>query len=131
MGGINRKTAYMIMATAKRWRRGGPKRGLGLLGGQRRAGRAPPSLTGQYTPIATRLHWDPNAETDLAGYRVYRGSSDASFTPSPATFVSQVADTGYVDAVSAPYFYKLTAVGVHGNEVAGRDALCRPARSAW
>jgi hypothetical protein len=67
-----------------------------------------------YSGGATRLGWLPNHEADLMGYEVHRGSS-ASFTPSPATFVTSKPDTGLVDAAGAPYFYKLVAVDVHGN----------------
>ena len=76
---------------------------------------APAPLTGQFAAGATRLHWNPNAETDLAGYRLYRGTS-AAFVPGPASLVAAVADTGYTDAGGAPFVYKLTAVDTHGNE---------------
>lgn len=61
------------------------------------------------------LHWGPNSESDLAGYRLYRGSS-AGFVPSPANLVSAQPDTGYVDPGTGPHYYKLSAVDVHGNE---------------
>jgi hypothetical protein len=76
---------------------------------------APAPLTGQYAAGQTRLHWNPNTEVDLAGYRLYRGTS-AAFVPSPATFVADLPDTGYADAAGAPYVYKLRAVDSHGNE---------------
>ncbi len=76
---------------------------------------APAPLTGAYAAGTTRLHWDPNAEADLAGYRLYRGAS-ADFAPGPQSLVAALADTGYADAAGAPAFYKLTAVDVHGNE---------------
>ncbi|MFN8589783.1 MAG: hypothetical protein U0704_18500, partial [Candidatus Eisenbacteria bacterium] len=76
---------------------------------------APAPLTGQYLAGTTQLHWNRNLEADLAGYRLYRGSSVA-FVPSPASFVAQLPDTGAADAAGAPYVYKLTAVDVHGNE---------------
>jgi hypothetical protein len=78
---------------------------------------APAPLTGQYAAGTTRLHWNPNPEADLAGYRLYRGAS-AGFTPSPATLVAAVSDTGFADPAGAPAVYKLTAVDVHGNESA-------------
>lgn len=76
---------------------------------------APAPFTGTYSGGAAVLTWNPNTEADLAGYRLYRGTS-ASFTPSEASFVAALADTGHVDAAGAPYWYKLTAVDVHGNE---------------
>lgn len=76
---------------------------------------APAPLVAQYAGGTARLHWNPNTEADLAGYRLYRGSSPA-FSPSPATLVATPADTGWTDAANAPHVYKLTAVDSHGNE---------------
>ncbi len=76
---------------------------------------APVPLTGFYSAGTTRLAWNPNLETDLAGYRIYRGSG-ITFVPGPANLVSAQADTGAVDAAGAPYVYKVTAVDIHGNE---------------
>lgn len=76
---------------------------------------APAPFTGEYAAGATHLHWQPNAEADLAGYRLYRGAS-AGFVPSPANLVASPPDTGHVDSGPAGYFYKLTAVDAHGNE---------------
>ncbi|MBI5168516.1 MAG: hypothetical protein HZA61_03410, partial [Candidatus Eisenbacteria bacterium] len=73
MGGSNKKTAFMIMAIANygsAWWTSNADSGYSV---DNVAPAAPAPLTGQYTPVATRLHWDPNAEADLAGYRVYRG----------------------------------------------------------
>lgn len=115
MGGSNKKTVFMIMAIGNygaAWWTSNADSGYSV---DNVAPAAPAPLTGQYTPVATRLHWDPNAETDLAGYRVYRGTS-VSFTPSPATLLAAVVDTGYVAGGSTPYFYKVSAVDIHGNE---------------
>ncbi|MBK7368783.1 MAG: hypothetical protein IPJ04_12995 [Candidatus Eisenbacteria bacterium] len=76
---------------------------------------APAPLTAQYAAGSARLHWNRNTEADLAGYRLYRGSSPA-FVPGPANFVAELADTGHTDAAGAPSVYKLTAVDLHGNE---------------
>jgi hypothetical protein len=76
---------------------------------------APSPFTGQYAAGATRLHWNPNGEADLAGYRLYRGTSP-EFVPGPGNQIATLADTGYVDAAGLPYAYKLSAVDSHGNE---------------
>jgi hypothetical protein len=76
---------------------------------------APQALTGQYSAGSMTLHWLPNTEADLAGYRLYRGTS-ASFVPGPGNLVAALPDTGHVDAAGTPSFYKLTAVDSHGNE---------------
>ena len=62
----------------------------------------------------TRLHWPPNLETDLAGYRIHRGAS-SDFVPGPGNLVSAQPDTGYGEAHTAGYYYKLCAVDVNGN----------------
>jgi hypothetical protein len=74
----------------------------------------PAPFAANYSAGTTHLHWQPNAETDLASYRLYRGIS--AFTIGPASLLASPADTGYADAASASYTYKLTAVDVHGNE---------------
>ncbi len=76
---------------------------------------APAPLAGSYAAGATRLTWNPNREADLAGYRLYRGSSE-SFVPSPANLVTAQPDTGYVDVGPAGFHYKLSAVDIHQNE---------------
>jgi len=76
---------------------------------------APAPFTGQYSAGSTYLHWDPNTEVDLAGYRLYRGAS-AGFVPGPGNLVGALPDTGYVDPAGVPSYYKLTAVDTHGNE---------------
>ena len=76
---------------------------------------APTALTGQYVGGTTHLSWAANLETDLAEYRLYRGTS-AGFVPGPDNQVATVDDTTYADAAGAPAYYKLTAVDVHGNE---------------
>ncbi|MCC6349545.1 MAG: T9SS type A sorting domain-containing protein [Candidatus Eisenbacteria bacterium] len=76
---------------------------------------APAPFTGEYAAGSATLHWGRNAEADLAGYRLYRGTVPG-FVPGPANLVSALADTGYTDVAGQPYIYKLTAVDVHGNE---------------
>ena len=75
----------------------------------------PAPFTGQYVAGTTFLHWNRNTEADLAGYRLYRGSS-AGFVPGPGNLVATPSETDYADAAGAPHFYKLTAVDAHGNE---------------
>ena len=76
---------------------------------------APKPFTGEYAAGVVHLHWEPNAETDLAGYRLYRGDFP-DFVPSQENLIAAVADTGYVDGAGAPFYYKLSAVDSHGNE---------------
>jgi hypothetical protein len=75
----------------------------------------PAPFTGEFSAGTMRLHWNPNTEPDLGGYRLYRGAT-ADFVPGPGTLVASLPDTGYADAAGTPSHYKLTAVDVHGNE---------------
>jgi hypothetical protein len=74
----------------------------------------PAPFAANYAAGTTHLHWQPNPDADLANYRLYRGVG--AFTIGPASLIATPADTGYADAASATYTYKLTAVDVHGNE---------------
>lgn len=74
----------------------------------------PTPFTGQYAAGETRMHWDPNAEADLTGYRLYRGTNPG-FAPDEGSLVAALADTGYVDTPGRAYVYKLVAEDVHGN----------------
>lgn len=111
------RTAFMVEArqgtsvASKRWS-SVPDSGYSV---DNLAPAAPAPFTAQYSAGTARLHWQPNHEDDLAGYRLYRGTN-AAFAPTPAALVSAPPDTGYADAAGAPYFYKLTAVDAHGNE---------------
>ena len=117
VGGSNPRTYFLVEARAStsissdRWS-SAPDSGYSV---DNLAPAAPAPLTGQYSLGTTQLHWNRNTEADLAGYKLYRGSS-VSFVPGPANFVAQLPDTGAADAAGAPYVYKLTAVDVHGNE---------------
>ena len=81
---------------------------------------APLALAGEqsYTPEGLQLTWSPNSEADLAGYNIYRGTSE-SFVPGPGNFVASTPDTASFDgdwSWDAAYWYKVAAVDIHGNE---------------
>ena len=67
------------------------------------------------TAASVSLAWDPNIEADLAGYKVYVGSSSRSYT--------QNIDVGHVTTVTLPnllegqsYFFAVTAYDIFANE---------------
>jgi hypothetical protein len=117
VGGSNPRTAFMIEArsgtstSSPRWF-SAPDSGYSV---DNIAPAPPAPFTGQYASGTTALHWNPNHETDLAGYKLYRGTTN-SFTPGPANLLASLPDTGYADAAGSPYIYKLTAIDSHGNE---------------
>lgn len=90
----------------------------------------PENLAGEasYAEGGLLLCWEPNAEADLAGYRVYRGA-DSGFIPDPAAMVAAPADTAWFDGDwgGSSWWYKVTAIDVHGNEspwaALGPDAM--------
>ncbi|MBI5709898.1 MAG: hypothetical protein HZC42_06275 [Candidatus Eisenbacteria bacterium] len=77
----------------------------------------PAPFAGTYLAGQTALQWGANGEPDLANYRLYRGTS-AGFVPGPGNLVVQKSSPGYLDNAGQPYFYKLSAVDIHGNESA-------------
>jgi len=72
---------------------------------------APPSgLVAVQEGNAVRLFWNPGAENDIDGYRVYRQSGDAGFAPIGAAIVRQPS---FLDAGVAPgtvVRYRVTAI---------------------
>ncbi len=81
---------------------------------------APLGLAGEqlFSPEGLQLTWDPNTEPDLAGYKIYRGTT-SGFSPGPGNFVASTPDTFSVDGDwdwSTGYWYKVAAVDIHGNE---------------
>jgi len=101
---------------------------------------APLNLAGEQTEAnGLQLTWDPNSETDLSHYAVYRGT-DAGFTPDEGNLVDETTDTGLFDdgwRWDGGYHYKVAAVDIHGNvslyaafgsdEVVGTDGAGPPA----
>ncbi len=83
---------------------------------------APAPFAGTYAGGAAALHWRASLEPDVAGYRLYRGAA-AGFTPAPANRIATPVDTAWVDPAGQTYWYKLTAVDVHGNESAATTLL--------
>ncbi len=74
----------------------------------------PAPFTATYGGGSTALHWGANGEADLSGYRVHRGGSPG-FTPDAGNQIAATSDTGTVDPTAGAFYYKLTAIDVHGN----------------
>ena len=102
---------------------------------------APPAcetLTDTFAPAAPKglrsiagdrsinLIWDPNSESDLAGYLVFRGSGDRldQITPAP------IADPTFTDGVQpgVRYVYAIKAVDKAGNSSAWSERVEEVAR---
>jgi hypothetical protein len=70
-----------------------------------------------YSPIGLWLSWDPNNESDLGGYNIYRGTS-SSFTPGPENLINSTTQTVVFDEQwtwESGYWYKVAAYDIHGN----------------
>jgi hypothetical protein len=89
----------------------------------------PSNFIGQYTAGTAQLSWDPSIAVDLAGYRVYRGTS-VGFAPSSLNRIASPTNTHIADAAGGTYFYKLTAIDIHGNESAPATLLPTGAAAA-
>jgi hypothetical protein len=77
---------------------------------------APAPFTATFSPPnGTFASWGANGESDLAGYRLYRGGG-LNFTPSPANRIYQGTVPSYHDATNTAYIYKVCAYDIHGNE---------------
>ena len=88
---------------------------------------APSGFAGAYSGGSASLVWDPLLVYDLAGYRLYRGTS-AGFAPGPGNRIASPATTHFADAAGTPAYYKLTGIDVHGNE--GPAAALLPSGTA-
>jgi hypothetical protein len=122
IGGSNPRTAFMIMALANygsNWWTSNPDSGYSV---DNLAPAVPAPLTGQYGAGRVALHWDRNTDADVAGYRVYRGTTPG-FAIGAAALISAQPDTGLVDLSAVPAYYKVTAVDTHGNESAPASLL--------
>lgn len=88
---------------------------------------APAPFTGHFDAGAgSYLTWGPNAESDLAGYRLYRGDYPG-FTPAPGNLVYQGTLPNYHDVTTHDAAYKVCAYDIHGNE--GPCAMVTPSGS--
>ena len=79
---------------------------------------APVGLTATAGNAQVPLDWTNNAESDVAGYRVYRRNADGTWpsTPLQSVAVSAHTDTGLQNGTS--YTYRVTAYDAAGNESA-------------
>jgi FlgD Ig-like domain len=75
----------------------------------------PSPFTANYHSGVTALAWGPNHESDLAGYRLYRGAT-AGFVPGPSNRISDQPNPDYSDVAPTGSWYKLSAYDLHGNE---------------
>jgi fibronectin type 3 domain-containing protein len=76
---------------------------------------APAGLHATIGPASIELSWDPNGESDVAGYRVYRSAGGGAF--------GKIADVGIAPSYSdrtvkkdTAYRYQVSAVDRAGNE---------------
>jgi hypothetical protein len=77
----------------------------------------PSALSGSYIEGMTALTWSAGSESDLAGYRIYRGEYPG-FTIGPEALVGETASSHYEDPAGAPRAYQVTTIDRNGNESA-------------
>ncbi|MFH1526738.1 MAG: T9SS type A sorting domain-containing protein, partial [Bacteroidota bacterium] len=80
---------------------------------------APQNLAATGGNLQVALHWNPNTESDLHKYNIYRGTTSPAVTLIDSVIVSSSADTNYIDNNITPdttYYYRITAVDSSGNE---------------
>ncbi len=69
-------------------------------------------------PLAIDLSWEPNAETDLLGYNVYRRVGQGEFRRINADLVPASAYRDLKIEAGQTYTYRVTAIDLRGNESA-------------
>jgi len=115
VAGSNPKTAFMVAArdgSGLLYWLSAPDSGYSV---DNLAPNAPSPFVGVYGGGSSNLSWGASTSPDFAAYRLYRGKS-AGFTPSGGTLVTATTLTSYTDHPGEPYYYKLSAIDVHGNE---------------
>jgi len=79
----------------------------------------PTGLTALSGAAQTLVRWNPNTESDLAGYNVYRHTSlSGDFTKINASLITETSYKDTSTASGVEYYYKVTAVDRDGNESA-------------
>ncbi|MCP4724446.1 MAG: hypothetical protein GY863_05405 [bacterium] len=64
------------------------------------------------------LTWDENPESDVAGYKIYRGE-EFNFLADASSLIDSTLDPSYIDqsiSVDIVYYYKITAYDLGGRE---------------
>jgi fibronectin type 3 domain-containing protein len=78
-------------------------------------------LSGCNHAPSVKLAWDPNPESYVAGYNVYRSEQSAVFKSPPINGATLVMRTSFTDSTVQPnriYYYVVTAVSTDGRESA-------------
>jgi fibronectin type 3 domain-containing protein len=93
-------------------------------GGSNEPGGSAPAAT---ATASASFEWDPNTETDLAGYKIYQGSSSGQYGQPIATLAASSTSyeaTGLQNG--STYFFVVTAFDTSGNEGSLSDELTIP-----
>jgi len=102
-------TVRVLLAEGMPLRESASSQPVGLVAEDRFAPSAPGGLVVVQEGSAVRLFWDPGAERDLGGYRVYRRTADGPWV----RIVERVEQPTYVDGeveVGTTYTYAVTAI---------------------
>ena len=107
-------TSFMVQArnaAATRWWSSAPDSGYSV---DNLSPPTPGPFVAHFGGGSNSFHWGPSHAPDLAGYRIYRGTS-GDFTPTSANRIGSPRDTAFVDNSPTTSFYKLAAADIHGN----------------
>ncbi|MBI4669782.1 MAG: fibronectin type III domain-containing protein, partial [Elusimicrobia bacterium] len=80
---------------------------------------APAGFTGYAWPTAAKLTWEPNLDSDLAGYRIYRSTLTLPTATTPYTEITATSTIRYIDVNVLPdttYYYAITAIDQAGQK---------------
>jgi len=90
---------------------------------------APTGLTATaISPTTVELDWNPNSESNIIGYNVYRGTS-SGFTPDATNKIGETTSTSFTDNNAIPnlnLYYALTAVNELTLESDPAELVVRP-----
>lgn len=75
-------------------------------------------FTGGAYAASVSLAWDPQLDSNVAGYNIYRSSELGSFTSAPLNGQSLITSTSFTDSTvqAGTYYYVVRAVDVFGRE---------------
>src|SRR5262249_23310665 len=82
------------------------------------------------SPASAKMAWDPNTDSNLAGYNVYRSTQSGAYTSAPLNGSTLVTVTSFTDSTvqsGQTYYYVIRAVSTSGLESGNSNEIQFPA----